>query len=128
MVQESLMISGGAMGSYIYGISRYGVGAKAGTMAFQSLTFAQLLHALSCRSETHRLFGKTRLPSNNYLNLAVGGSLLMQLLTIFVPPLRSLLGLSPMSFADISIAGGSAFVALMLNEASKLSTQRRELN
>jgi Ca2+-transporting ATPase len=119
MVQESLMISGGAMGAYIYGISRYGGGAKAGTMAFQSLTFAQLLHALSCRSETHRLFGKIRLPSNNYLNLAVGGSLIMQLLTIFVPPLRSILGLSPLSFADISIAGGSAFVSLMLNEASK---------
>jgi hypothetical protein len=43
----------------------------------------------------------------------------MQLLTIFVPPLRSILGLSPLSFADISIAGGSAFVSLMLNEASK---------
>lgn len=52
---EAGMISAGAIGAYAYGLARYGAGPAAGTMAFMSLTTGQLLHALSCRSERHRI-------------------------------------------------------------------------
>jgi Ca2+-transporting ATPase len=124
MLQESAIISAGSMGAYMYGISRYGMGAQAGTMAFQSLTIAQLLHALSCRSEQHRLWGPTKLPRNDYLNLAIGGSLLMQVLTILVPPLRQFLGLAPLNLFDLVVAGGGATASLLLNEAAKPTTKQ----
>ena len=77
---ESAVISASSLGAYAYGISRYGMGAQANAMAFQSLTLGQLLHALSCRSEHHSIFSKESLPPNPALNLALTGSVLLQLL------------------------------------------------
>ncbi|MCI0530039.1 MAG: cation-translocating P-type ATPase, partial [Nitrospira sp.] len=71
---ESAALSAGALGAYGYGILRYGMGLQASTLAFTSLTTGQLLHAISCRSETHSIFDKEKLPSNKYLTIALGGS------------------------------------------------------
>ena len=57
---EAAMLTGGAMGAYAIGRVRYGAGPRAGTLAFFSLSTAQILHALSCRSKKHRLFGGSR--------------------------------------------------------------------
>ena len=100
MAFEAVSISAGELGAYGYGLLRYGMGARAASIAFQGLTAGQLLHAFSCRSEKHRLFEKKGLPQNKYLNVALGGSLLMQLLTAFVPGLRFFSG------ADRSGPGG----------------------
>ncbi|MCU0538513.1 MAG: cation-transporting P-type ATPase, partial [Desulfobacterales bacterium] len=88
MALESGTISSGALGAYLYGIGRYGRGARAGGLAFQALVFGQLLHAFSCRSEHRSLFATPRPPSNPFLNWAVGGSLALQLLTLLLPGLR----------------------------------------
>ncbi|MHC1728212.1 MAG: cation-translocating P-type ATPase [Syntrophobacteraceae bacterium] len=116
---EAAMMSGGALFAYLYGVSRFGAGPQAGTLAFQTLTLTQLLHAISCRSERHSIFGKEKLPPNKYLNLALGGSLAIQLLTMFVPGLRALLGTTPMGPADAVVTGISAVVPLLINEARK---------
>ncbi|MBL0712370.1 MAG: cation-transporting P-type ATPase, partial [Desulfosarcina sp.] len=92
MIYESGVISAASMGAYGLGIGAYGLGAKATSLAFQSLTFGQLLHAISCRSETHGIFSTTKPPSNPYLNAAIGGSLAIQVLTMVVPGLSQLLG------------------------------------
>ena len=97
---EASMLTAGAMAAYGYGIMRYGLGQEAGTMTFQSLTMGQLLHAISCRSEKHSIFGGDKLPPNSYLNMALGGSFALQMLTILVPGLRSLLGLTPIGLLD----------------------------
>jgi Ca2+-transporting ATPase len=119
MAVESAFISAGALGAYGYGIARYGMGASAGSVAFHSLTVGQLLHALSCRSKTHGLFQGTRLPSNPYLTVAVLGSLVLQGLTVLVPGLRRLLGLTPMTLMDAAVIGGSTLLPLAVNEARK---------
>jgi Ca2+-transporting ATPase len=119
MGRESAVISAGALGAYAYGFMRYGRGARAGTLAFQSLTVGQLLHALSCRSSRHRLFGRQTMQPNTYLNMAIGGSLALQLLTMLVPRLRGLLGLTPISLLDAVIIGGSSLLSLAVNETTK---------
>ena len=117
MARESVLISAGSMAAYAYGISRYGLGAQAGSLAFQSLTIGQLLHAYSCRSEDKTAFGQRK--SNRALNLAVGGSLGLQLLTMVVPGLRSILGLGSFSLLDAAVAGVTALLPFVANESMK---------
>ena len=119
MARESAAISAGSLGAYAFGAAQYGMGQKAGSLAFQSLTIGQLLHALSCRSERHSLFEKNSLPSNRYLNMALGGSLALQLMTMVVPALRNFLGVAPLNLMDAAVIGGSALLPLAVNEITK---------
>jgi Ca2+-transporting ATPase len=88
-------------------------------LAFHSLTTGQLLHAISCRSETHGIFSSGKLPPNRYLTMALGGSLAVQFLALAVPGLRSLLGLAPVGLLDGLVISGSALLPLVVNEATK---------
>lgn len=119
MAFESAIISAGSLGAYAYGISRYGMGAKAGSIAFHSLTAAQILHAIGCRSERQSIFDRVQPPPNRSLFLAVGGSLVLQALVGLVPGLRSLLGLTPLSLMDAAVAGSAAILPLIANETTK---------
>ncbi len=116
---ESAMMSAATLGAYGYGIARYGRGVQAGTMAFMTLTTSQLLHAISCRSEKLSMFDKERLPSNRYLDAALGGSFALQALTIAVPGLRGLLGTTTINLTDALVIGGGALLPLVVNEATK---------
>ncbi|MDD3581734.1 MAG: cation-transporting P-type ATPase, partial [Desulfobacca sp.] len=97
---ESATLTAGALGAYSYGLARYGRGLGASTMAFHSLTTGQLLHAISCRSEEHSILGPETLPPNHYLNAALAISLFFQFLTIGLPALRTVLGLTPVKITD----------------------------
>jgi len=119
MAFESGAITTGALGAYGYGLMRYGLGAQTSTLAFHSLTTGQLLHAISCRSDTHGIFSPGKLPPNRYLTMALGGSLAVQFLTVAVPGLRSLLGLAPVGLLDGLVISGSALLPLVINEATK---------
>jgi Ca2+-transporting ATPase len=116
---EAGVISLATLGAYGAALARYGIGPKASTIAFQSLTFAQLLHAISCRSPEVSIYDKEKLPPNRYLTMALGGSLGLQLLTFVIPGLRSLLGLAPISLVDGAIIAVSAILPLLVNEATK---------
>jgi Ca2+-transporting ATPase len=120
MALESTIISTGALAAYGYGISRYGQGPRAGSVAFQALVFGQLMHAFSCRSEHHSLLGKNRPPTNPSLNAAVGGSLVLQVLTLFIPGLRGFLGLTPPTVIDAAVMGAAALLPFLANESRKL--------
>ncbi|MGA2192355.1 MAG: HAD-IC family P-type ATPase [Nitrospirota bacterium] len=119
IVFETAALSGGTLGAYGYGIARYGIGPRANTMAFSSLMTAQLLHAISCRSETRVLFSKKKMPPNKYLSLALGASLSLQALTLVVPGLRSFLGLTPIGLIDGAVIGAAATLPLLINELTK---------
>ncbi len=116
---ESAVLSAGALSAYGYGIARYGMGPQAGTMAFMSLTAGQLLHSISCRSEKHSIFDKEKLPPNRYLNLALGVSFALQVLSMTLPGLRRLLGITPINVIDGIVIGGSSLVPLLVNESTK---------
>jgi P-type Ca2+ transporter type 2C len=128
IVTESAALSGGALAVYGYGLARYGAGAHASTLAFTSLTSAQLLHAMSCRSTTHSVFERGALPSNHYLTAALAGSYGLQALAFLIPGLRNLLGLTSIGIADVAIVAAGAVAPFLGNEAAKLLTFRSGLD
>lgn len=117
--REGGWLAGGALGAYLAGAARYGHGARAGTMAFNAMVLGQLLHAVSCRSDRHRAFVDPGLAHNRELNLAIGGSLALQVLANVVPGLRRLLGIVPMGPADILVTLAGAGAPLLANEWAK---------
>jgi len=116
---EAAALTAGSLGAYGYGLMRYGPGPQAGTLAFMTLTLSQLLHAQSCRSETHGLFSAERLPENRWLTGALIGSAGLQLSTVLLPPLRSLLGTTLIMPADVLVVGAAAGLPYLAIEAMK---------
>ncbi len=116
---EASMLTAGSMASYLYGVSRYGLGPRASSLSFLSLTLAQILHAISSRSEKHRFWESNSMKPNPYINWAVGGSLLLQLFAIAFPPLRSLLGIGPIGLLDGLVVGATSTIPLIVNESTK---------
>jgi len=51
--------------------------------------------------------------------MALGGSLVLQFLTMVIPGLRGLLGLAPVGLLDGLVISGSALLPLVVNEATK---------
>lgn len=124
---ESTVISVCAMAAYGVGLGLYGISKRASTILFMSLTISQILHTWSCRSETHSIFHRQPLPRNLYVEAAIAGSLGLQLLPIFLPPLRNLLQLIVLDPTDWGIVFSSAILALIINESTKaLSFSARE--
>jgi Ca2+-transporting ATPase len=116
---EATALSTGALGAYGYGLLRYGMGPQASTLAFTSLTTGQLLNAITSRSATHSVFRGPSLPPNPYLSAALIGSFGLQALTLTVPGLQSLLGITPISLIDGVVIGVSALLPFVFNEATK---------
>jgi Ca2+-transporting ATPase len=84
-----------------------------------SLSIGQLLHAFSCRSDHLSIFSREKLPPNPLLTQALAGSVLLQVATLFVPGLRSLLQTSPVGLMDVLVIGGTAVAPLLINETAK---------
>ena len=119
MAMESGFIASSSLGAYLYGLTRYGAGARAGTMAFHSLTMGQLIYAYSCRSD-HRYENKDgKLLPNPHLNKAIGGSLAMQGLIMLVPSFRRFLGITPISIMDGAVIAAGSLVPILINEMKK---------
>jgi Ca2+-transporting ATPase len=116
---EAAALTAGALGAYGWGLVRYGPGPQASTLAFMTLTLGQLLHARACRSETHGLFSAERLPENRWLDRALLGSAALQLATVLLPPLRGLLGTTPLLPADALLVGAAAGLPYLAIEAMK---------
>jgi len=115
---EGTTMTVGALAAYAYGIRKYGTGPIAGTIAFQSLTLSQILHAYSCRSESHTIFDGTLQP-NKYLTAAIVGSLGLQVIAQVVPGVRNLLGSSRIGMADGIFIAVPALISLLVSELSK---------
>ena len=123
IVFESGTISVSTLAAYIYAILRYGTGSRASTVACMTLTTAQLLHTISCRSENHSIFSQDRLPNNTYLNTAIIGSFIIQLLALAMPPLRNLLKITSISFVDSAVIVGGALLPFLVNETTKIGDE-----
>ncbi len=119
MLLQSSVLSAGTFGSYGWGRLRYGSNAHASTMAFTSITTAQLLHMLSSRSERHSIFSSEQPPTNRFLMYALAGGLGLLCIPLSVGPLRRLLRNAPLTRGDamISILGGG--LPFLVNEAIK---------
>jgi Ca2+-transporting ATPase len=118
---EGTIITCGALGAYAWAAARHGAGPIAGTMGFTTLTLAQLLHAISARSETHSVFDRTRLATSKWMPIAVGGTVAMQVAANLLPPLRAMLGTVPLGLGDWGAVLTAATIPFVINETLKLA-------
>jgi P-type Ca2+ transporter type 2C len=94
-------------------LARYGAGPRATTLAFSTLTTAQLLHAFTYRS---RARDGSRMAVNPLLLGVVGGTVGAQIAAMTFPPLRRLLGLLPLAASDWLLVAAGAVLPLIVNE------------
>lgn len=123
MVIDGGLMTAVTMGSFLYGLGRYGAGPQARTVAFMTLTSSQLLYALTARSEGR--ISDPLLRSNKLLNRVTAVSLAMQAGTSLFPPLRAVLRTSRLSPGDWVIVSGAAALPALLRELSKPAATRR---
>jgi Ca2+-transporting ATPase len=118
---EASVISACALVAYGYALAQYGIGPKSSTVAFMSLTIGQVLHTLSCRSESRRWLSFKPLPRNPYVEAAIAGSLALQLLPLVLPGLGQLLKVVPLTGKDYGVIALAALLPLLINEGTKMS-------
>jgi len=93
------------------------------TMAFNTLTLAQFFNVLGSRSDRRSAFH--RLFANHWVWAALGVSLLLQLVVIYVPGLQQAFGTLPLSLADWMRCLAAASMVLWSKELWKLLPKLR---
>jgi Ca2+-transporting ATPase len=120
MVIESGIIGVGTMAAYIYGLKRYGPGAAASTLAFNTLTLNELAHAYSSRSEHRHVFSRNSdLKRNPHLIKAIVGMAGLQAIVSILPGPRQILGTAPMGLIDLAVIAAGVLGPLVVNESMK---------
>ena len=127
ILAESAAIAAGALTVYGIGVSRYGIGPTAQTMAFASLLGSQLLHVGWARAGERPALTGSRGRKNPYLLPAMGLSVALQAAALFVPPLRTVLGGAPLGLLDIGIALAGAALPSIAIEVSRFLSPHRAL-
>jgi Ca2+-transporting ATPase len=120
--REAAVLAGGSLGAWAYGTARYGGGARAGTIAFDTAVAGQVLHALLCRSARGTVLGR-RAPPNPSLAAGLAGAAALQVLAHLVPGLRRMLDLAPLGPIDLLAIAAGAGLPLLINDLD-----RRQMN
>ncbi len=122
------MLASGALAAGSYGAVRYGLGSpQMQTLMFGSLVSSQLVHAIACRADDHASSDDARRPPNNTLNAILGGSAIMQAAAFLLPPVRRVLGLSPLGLIDLAVlAAGSALPFIVSNFGTLSGREQQE--
>jgi Ca2+-transporting ATPase len=111
IARDASMLAATAMGARFVALARHGSGPEAGTVGFCALTAAQLVHAFNCQASADAgAVGVSRSPR---LAAVIGGSLVLQLVAATAPPLRALLGLTPLGLIDWGLVAASAALPLV---------------
>jgi Ca2+-transporting ATPase len=118
LTMNATLMTGAGMTSYLIGRRRYGQ-PRGATMAFLTLTGAQLLHAFSSRSDTHSILDSGG-RANPWIGLSVAGGFLAQGLAAVIPGLRRLLGIVPVSAGDVALSWGLSAVSFAASEMVKI--------
>jgi Ca2+-transporting ATPase len=116
---ESAVMTATSLAAYGYGLSRYGFGPQAQSIAFTSLVGSQLLHTLSSRSDNRTIFGGTPLKPNRYIPLSVALGFGLQFLAIGHPGVRNILGVAPLSGRDLLVCAAGAGFNFLFNETTR---------
>ncbi|ORX54116.1 PMR1-type calcium-transporting P-type ATPase [Hesseltinella vesiculosa] len=90
----------GTLSIYMSELQEDGANRRGTTMTFTTFVFFDMFNALACRSEKQSIF-KLGLFSNRMFNLAVGGSILSQLLVIYLPFFQNIFQTEPLSLYDL---------------------------
>jgi Ca2+-transporting ATPase len=112
MATDSGIIAASAILSHAVGLARHGPGEATRGMTFLTLSQAQLLYTLVSQRSDPRKLKPGALFENRTLDLALLVSAGLGALPFFVPVLRRLLGIAPLSRADAAVALGAATIPL----------------
>jgi Ca2+-transporting ATPase len=115
LFSESALLTGGALAAFGYGLIRYGPGSRAATLAYESLSTAKVLHALTCRPWTADSPKSAGGYANPLLNTALAAALVAQAGTILIPGLRRLLNIAPLNLADLVVVGLTSLATRSIN-------------
>jgi Ca2+-transporting ATPase len=118
----SLLLAAITIGTQAYAIQNDNTHWQ--TMVFTVLCLGQLAHVLAIRSEKVSIF-RHGFWSNRLLLLAVAGTFLLQLATIYIPFLNRLFKTQPLSFSELMLCIGLALVIFVAVEVEKLVRRKR---
>ena len=89
------------------------------TMVFTMLTFCQMAYALCVRKQKQSLFSQS-LRSNPMLLLAICGTLLLQMMLIYVPFFNTVFRTVPLRPAELGVCLAGALVVILIAETKKI--------
>ncbi|RJQ53212.1 MAG: cation-translocating P-type ATPase [Actinobacteria bacterium] len=123
--QGALIMIGGII-AFAGGLSLgHGVPA-ARTMVFSAMVLTQLLHSLNFRSEWRTVFSVSTLANRNLL-LAIGGSLVLQGLVVYLPPLQRVFDTMPLDATELGIVAAASIIPILLIDRVKVTYSSRLL-
>jgi Ca2+-transporting ATPase len=97
--------------------------AQATTVCFMTLALAQILHLGNARSHIHVL-RPDRAFANPYAVAAVMVSILLQLITVYVPGLRDLLHLTALTAAEWAVVAAASAAPAVIGQAIRIKRER----
>ena len=116
IARDASLLSATTLGAHALSLARYGAGPRATSVAFSTLTSAQVVHALSYRSAVDRPGAP---PRRLVLLGVVGATLALQLGAMTLPLLQRLLGLTPLSLADWALVAGGTAIPLVVGQLKR---------
>lgn len=117
---QGLLIGAATLAAFAWAL-RAGKGAtEAGTIAFATLAFSQLVHSLNARSLRLSVF-QLGPASNRPLLLGLAASALLQLAVLLIPALQPWFGVVPLDVADWVAVALASLSPLLVGEGVKLS-------
>lgn len=105
------------LAAFVWGL-RTGDPVRAMTLAFSTLSLAQILHLGNARSR-RAVLGYRAATANRYALGAVALTVALQLLALYLPALRSLLGLVPLGWAEWAVVLPLALAPASVGQALK---------
>jgi Ca2+-transporting ATPase len=93
--------------------------AHAQTLTFTGFVLFQMFNVFNCRS-LHRSSFSIPLHKNRFLMVAVGVSILAQLVVVYAPPMQFLFKTVPLGWMDWVLIAGLSLCVLFLEEAKKI--------
>jgi Ca2+-transporting ATPase len=121
---QTVAIAAVTLAAYLIGLGvDQGPAQLAGTMAFVTLSFSELLRAFTARSDYYPLY-RIGVFSNRWMLYAVASSLVLLLMVIYVPFLQSVFNTVPLTLTQWQILLPLIVVPAVVAEASKWVVNR----
>jgi Ca2+-transporting ATPase len=100
VIVQAVVMTAAVLMAFLYGLRRFPDNPQgAQTVAFATLILSELLRAYTARSERYSLF-KIGVFGNKWMQFAVGASLVLLLVVIYVPFLQVIFGTVPLAIRD----------------------------
>ena len=116
----AFLMTGATLGVFVWGLEWRGLPLEhAVTLAFMTLALTQLFHVFNARGEGAILFTR-RVFQNGWVWGAVGLTLALQLLAVYLPVLSDVLRTHPLGAADWGVVLGASAVPLFVGQLWKL--------